>query len=155
MQQKLWVKNADKSHLLLQDWQCLKIWLSFKNSEKSSELRGSERQDGVRNIFIVPLKLSETERQQQNAVFRSIIIIPFMGKVQINVCVCCGLCFSQWENVRQPGCQHSTLINVYLSRHCYSLTFIPLRNPLLHKSISCFYVLSNPCNTRRASCNPQ
>lgn len=31
VQQKLWVKNADQSHLLLQDWQCLKIWLSFKN----------------------------------------------------------------------------------------------------------------------------
>lgn len=60
----------------------------------------------------------------------------------------------QWVNVRQTGCQHSTLINVYLSHDCYSLTFIPVRNLLLHKSISCFYLLSDPCNTRRASCNP-
>lgn len=142
MYQLLWGKNVDKLHLVLQDWQCLKMQMLFKSSEKTpSALRGSERQDGVRNIFIVPLKLSKTERQQQNSAIRRIIIIPIMGMVQINVCVWRELCFTkQWVNTGLPGCQHGTLINVYLSRDCYSLTFIPIRNPLLHKSISCFYV---------------
>lgn len=45
----------------------------------------------MRNIFIVPLKVSITERQQQNAVFKS--IIPIMGKVQINVRVWCMIFF--------------------------------------------------------------
>lgn len=134
---------------------CRCISKAVGKKKKTSALRGSERQDGVRNIFIVPLKLSKTERQQQNSAIGRIIIIPIMGMVQINVCVWHGLCFTkQRVNTGPPGCQHATLINVYLSSDSYSLTFIPIRNPLLHKSISCFYVLCNPCKTRWACSNP-
>lgn len=149
MYQLLWGRNVDEFHLVLQDWRCLKMQMHFqKQWEKKtpSALRGNERQDGVRNIFIVPLKRSKTERQQQNSAIRRIIIIPIMGMVQINVCVWHGLCSTEQRvNAGPAGCQHCTLINVYLSSDCYSLTFIPIRNPLLHKSIACFYVLCNPC----------
>lgn len=106
----------------------------------------------MRSIFIAPLKLSETEKQLQNAVFRSVVImIPMMGKVHTNGCR--RWCFSR-ANVRRPGCQLSSLINVYLPSGGYSLTLSPKRNPLLQKRISCLHVLSNRRNTRCARCNP-
>lgn len=64
------VKNADELRLVLRDWRCLKIQMRFKSSGKKTRALGvgwgggSKRQDGVRNIFIGPLKLSKSERRQ-------------------------------------------------------------------------------------------